>query len=454
MKILLTTHQFFPEYSAGTEVLTYSVARELMRRGHMVHVLTGHPGSADLDDDDRFDEYDFEGIHVYRFHHAYTPMGDQTSMVKVGYDNQLAARYFKQILENFTPDIVHFFHLNRLGTGVIEHAVDAGIPCYMTPTDFWTICPTAQLVLGDGKLCSGPSMHGGNCVKHFALGTQKGLIAKVTQYLPAVSLDLLVRFTQAEILPSYPHQIEVEAMGSRLKKNITRLNQLTKIISPNSFMTKKLLQYGVIPNLIVQSAFGIDVPKLEIKHVHQLSRKPFRLGFIGTLASYKGCHILIEAFKLLPHGQAVLKIYGNTQDFPEYSNELKRLADNNDAIEFCGTFHNSKIGEVLAEIDALVVPSLWYENTPLVVYSAQAALCPVVASNFPGISEVIQDQVNGLLFDAGNVRALARQLSRLIHEPNLVNNLSMNCRQPKSTSTYVDELLGIWGIKATHSVVI
>jgi glycosyltransferase involved in cell wall biosynthesis len=202
-----------------------------------------------------------------------------------------------------------------------------------------------------------------------------------------------------------------------------------------------------MPNLIVQSAFGIDVPKLKSKPATRFTRQPFRLGFIGTLANHKGCHILIEAFKLIPHQQAVLKIYGNMHDFPEYFNELKRLADNDDAIEFCGTFHNSKIGEVLAEIDTLVVPSLWYENTPLVVYSAQAALCPVVASNFPGISEVIQDQVNGLLFDAGNVKALARQLSRLVYEPNLVTNLSTHCRQPKSTPMYVDELQDIWEIK-------
>ena len=52
-KILLTVHQFFPQYAAGTEVLTYSVARELMKRGHIVHVLTGHPGRADLREEDR-----------------------------------------------------------------------------------------------------------------------------------------------------------------------------------------------------------------------------------------------------------------------------------------------------------------------------------------------------------------------------------------------------------------
>lgn len=445
MKILLTVHQFFPHFAAGTEVLTYSVAKELISRGHEVQIFTGYPGDADLHEDNRFDEYDCEGIHVYRFHHAYVSMAGQTSLIEVGYDNHLAVKYFSQILDSFKPELVHFFHLNRLGTGLIDHAIRANTPAFMTPTDFWTICPTGQLVLRDGRLCDGPGAYAGNCVKHLALSTQKGLVSSVAQWLPNVSIDLLVRLTQAEIMPSYANRIEVKAIGSRLAKNITRLNQLKKIISPNNFMTKKLLQYGVMPNLIVQSAFGIDVLRQkEVKKMPRSTGQPLKIGFIGTLAPHKGCHVLIEAFNGLPYGRAVLSIYGKVDELPEYSMELKRLAANSDAISFCGTFHNSKIGNVLAEIDVLVVPSLWYENTPLVVYSAQAALCPVVASDFPGISEVIQDQVNGLLFDAGNVRSLTRKLSKLIDEPDLVTKLSMNSMQPKSTSAYVDELLEMW----------
>jgi glycosyltransferase involved in cell wall biosynthesis len=444
MKILLTVHQFFPQYAAGTEVLTYTVARELMSRGHMVHVLTGHPSSADLRDEDRLDEYDFEGIHVYRFHHAYTPMGGQLSMIEVGYDNRLAATYFERVLERFRPNVVHFFHLNRLGTGLIEHAVRADIPQFMTPTDFWTICPTGQLVLGNGSLCSGPSAHAGNCVKHFAQSTQKGIVGRVAEWLPTAGADFLVRLTQKGVLPSYPRQEEVMAIASRLSINVSRLNQLSGLIVPNGFMREILIRHGVSSRLIIQSAFGIDIRSSEGIERRSIPRHPLRMGFIGTLAPHKGCHVLIDAFKALPPGRAVLLIYGNMEDFPEYSTELKRLADNNDAIAFCGTFHNSKIGEVLSDLDVLVVPSLWYENTPLVVYSAQVARCPVVASDFPGISEVIRDDVNGLLFEPGRPAGLAKQLSRLINEHGLAERLSINSQQPKSTALYVDDLLSIW----------
>lgn len=442
MKILLTVHQFFPEFGAGTEILTYSVARELVKRGHEVRVLTGYPVTKPLDDANRFDEYVFDGLPVYRFYHAYTAMGDQTSMMEVGYDNHLAANYFRQILDNFQPDIVHFFHLSRLGTGLIEQAVQAGIPSFMTPTDFWAICTTAQLVLCDGSLCAGPSRYSGNCVKHFVQNNHKGLLGKIISYFPTLLIDVLVRLTQLGLLPAYRQQIEVKATANRLAINIARLNQLKRIVSPTSLMTKLLIQYGIAPERIIASAFGIDVTTSDT--LRSAARKPLQIGFIGTLGKHKGCHVLIEAFKTLPVGSAILKIYGNSTDFPEYAQGLKQLADNRDDIEFCGTFANTEINAVFAGLDVLVVPSLWYENTPLVLYSAQAARCPVVASDFAGLADVIQHEKNGLLFKAGDVTALASQLSRLIEEPALLEQLSSQAKQPKSTTDYVTELLTIW----------
>lgn len=444
MRILLTVHQFFPQFSFGTEVLTRSVARELIARGHEVHVLTGHPADKDMLDEERFDEYDFEGIHVYRFHHDYSPLAGQTSKLELDYDNRTAASYFARILAEFKPDVVHFFHLSRLGTGLIELAVQARVPAFITPTDFWAICPTGVLVLCDGSICRGPSAYAGNCVKHFAQIIQPvggGIAAK---WLPTAWADQLVRLTQAGALPSYPHRPEVQAISSRLSTNIARLNQLRGILSPNRLMTELLVRHGVSPQLITQSTFGIDVTENEPNFSRPPPRQPFRIGFVGSLVQHKGCHILIDAFKTLPAGRATLKIYGDMQGFPEYSAKLKLLAGDHSAIEFCGVFPNSKISEVMADLDALVVPSLWFENTPLVVYSAQASFCPVVASDFPGLSEVIRNEVNGLLFEAGNMAALATQLSRLIDEPGLAVRLSANAQRPKSIAIYVDELLSVW----------
>lgn len=443
MKVLLTTHQFFPEYTAGTEVLTLSVARELRLRGHEVRIYTGQPSGNDLKDEERFDEYEFEGIHVYRFHHAYTPMGGQNSLIEIGYDNQLAAAHFARILQSFTPGVVHLFHLNRLGTGLIEKAVQSAVPASMTVTDFWPICPTGQLMMPNGELCVGPNRYAGNCIKHFAQSSRQSTTGNAAKWIPVAFINLLSRITTSYgCLPRYPRDIEVRAMRGRLEANVYRLNQLEKILVPTSLMRELLVKNGVNPDLIVESAFGIDIQNC--KSGTRVPHQPLRIGYIGTLARHKGCHVLIDALNALPPQLAALKIYGNPEDFPDYYEHLQTMPGNSADIEFCGTFPNSRIAEVLNEIDVLVVPSIWYENTPLVIHSAQAVRCPIVASNLQGISAVIGNEKNGLLFKPGNAADLAGKLLRLINEPTLLPKLSANALQPKSISVYVDELLNIW----------
>lgn len=444
MRVILTVHQFFPEFTAGTEVLTFSVAKDLLRRGHEVCVYTGYPGDDCLKESERFDKYDLDGLQVYRFHHSYTLSAGQDSMVELSYDNHLAAHYFRGVLHSFKPDVVHFFHLNRLGTGLIDLTVEAGVPAFLTPTDFWVVCHTAQLSLSDGRPCKGPTVHGGNCVKHLMQHHPSRALRTIADWVPSCLLDWVSALTKKNLLPSYPFRWEVAALGRRLDVNISRINRLKGVLSPNSFMTGVLRRHGVSQDLISQSAYGVDIVLDESGRLCRTMQRPFRIGFIGTLARYKGCHVLIEAFKTFSTGLAELKIYGRSTDFPEYFAHLTSLACGRSDISFCGVFPNSEIDRVLAGIDILVVPSLWFENTPLVVYSAHAAKCLVVASDFPGLSDVIEHEENGLLFKAGDAMALAKQLRRLFDQPDLLQRLVENLQPPKATTAYVDDLLELW----------
>ncbi len=439
MKILLTVHQFFPEYKSGTEVLTFSVAKELLQRGHEVFVFTGFPAQQVLSDEMRLDRYEIEGIAVYRYHHAVQPLADQRVVTEIEYNNHLASRFFTQIVEEIQPDIVHFFHFSRLGIGLIDVATASNIPIYFTPTDFWAVCPTCQLLLNDDSMCAGPSKAGGNCVKHVAILTRGERVKKYMPLIPNPVADVMVTLTKKFLTSKSSLALEIAAMSNRRPFTIARLNRLNVIFSPTQLMTKTLIHNGVNADLIRPLPFGIDISGYD-EHSGQRVGMARTIGFIGTLSPHKGCHILIEAFKQLNLPNLQLKIYGNPNEFPDYFAELKALAENIDSIEFCGTFPNTKIATVLSELDTLVVPSLWYENTPLVVYSAFAAHCPVVASDFPGMSEVVLHQQNGLVFPAGDINALTEQLRLLASTPDLLTRLSANCKPPKSILDYVNEL--------------
>ncbi len=444
MKIVLTVHQFFPEYCSGTEVLTQSVARELLERGHEVSVFTGYPARELMPDVKRFDKYEIDGISVYRFHHGFVTMGGQQVVSEMEHNNHLAASYFKGLLGVLKPDIVHFFHFARLGAALVDVVRLLDIPAYYTPTDFWAVCPTSQLLLPDGRVCKGPSSHGGNCVKHVALRTHWRHYSSAVKHFPDKAVDAFAVLAKLSHGINFPFRQEISALSKRKPFNVSRLNALQGIISPTRLMTDILTGNGVKAELIAQSAFGIDIAGFEEFQREYAAECPITIGFIGTLAPHKGCHVLVKAFQKLKKSNARLKIYGNPKEFPDYVSELRAAANGNDAIEFCGTFPNTEIPDVLSRIDILVIPSVWYENTPLVIYSAFAAKCPVIASSFPGMSEVVHDGWNGLLFEPNNTDALSECLARLIQTPALLRELSQNCEPPKSIATYVDEILSIY----------
>ena len=161
--------------------------------------------------------------------------------------------------------------------------------------------------------------------------------------------------------------------------------------------------------------------------------------------------MLVDAVRRLPGTIDVdVQIFGDPGVYPDYAKGLVDRAAADTRIRFCGTFPNNRIGEVLSTFDVLVVPSLWYENTPLVIYSSQAAGCPVLASDLGGMSEVIREGVDGLLFPPGDSAALATHLERLWHDRNLVAALADNALSPKSISAYVDELAATYDQLADH----
>jgi len=444
VRILLTVHQFLPDYKSGTEVLTFGVAQELRRRGHEVLVVTGYPDPAPLPDDARLSRYTVDGINVVRFHHAHAPMAGETVLTALEYRNKLAAGIFAQTVSEFAPGVIHFFHLSRLSGLLVDVALEAGIPAYYTPTDFWSICQTAQLMLPGGAACAGPSPDAGNCAKHMAQLTQRDAVSALARSVPDALADIAVRLTARGLLPPYPMHREVAAVHGRKDFLVRRLNWLHGIAAPTRVMAETLMRHGVNPDLIVPMGYGIDVSGISPTPVGHVSGTPLVVGFIGTLAHHKGAHVAIAAVRSLASGTARLMIYGDPAHFPDYYARLQREADGHPDIVFCGTFPPGNIGGVLADCHVLVIPSLWAENAPLVMHSALAAKRPVIASDLPGLSEIVEAGENGLLFPAGDARRLAANLDTLHKNPSLLLALSAACRTPKTTAVYVDELLALY----------
>jgi len=150
----------------------------------------------------------------------------------------------------------------------------------------------------------------------------------------------------------------------------------------------------------------------------------------------------VEAFRRLDAGgRARLDLYGRLDFAPPYGDELQAAARGVEGIHFRGAFPHGEIARVLGEMDVLVIPSVWYENSPLVLLTALAARLPVIVSDMGGLTELVRDRENGLVTPAGDPAALAAALARCLGEPELLPRLSRTLPPVKSIETYADELL-------------
>lgn len=438
MKILLAAHQFLPDYSTGTEVLTWHSAQALRDLGHEVRVFTAMPTAVALDDAQRFDAYVFEGIAVTRFRHGHRAMGDQDNVLELEYDNHLVARHFAALLDEFKPEVVHFFHLMRLSASVVDVCTARGIAMVLTPTDFWFVCPTCQLRLEDGTACAGPDPVAANCVRHLAALKAPAAIGTVLRLMPQGALSAMVKLAAQAPLSRIKAARMVTALARRRDFLRQRLNRIDRVLVPTRVMRDTLLGLGLDPARTRSCSYGVRLPPLAAAPRHE--RGPLVIGVIG-LGRHKGAQVVIAALGKLSGVGLRLKIYGREADFPQHFEQLRRMAANDARVEFCGGFANEDIGSVLADLDILAVPSTWAENAPLVVYSAQAAARPVLASDVAGIAELVTHGDNGWLFPAGDADALARIIAELAQDRTKIDNVAARARPPKSIAVYAGELL-------------
>lgn len=488
MRILLTVHQFLPKHGFGTERLTYDTGQELLRRGHEVYVLTTDVASPALPHDTAWD-YDYKGLKVRTIG---LDMRKAPDPLRYEYDNPQTAEHMRAYMRGVEPDLVHVVHAGRLSGSVVPAAKEFGVPVVFTATDFWSVCRVIHLKRADtGELCLGPDEAGTNCLRCFMARAQaaqqprttipQGAIqnAKPAQSgTPAVkvvrndnrSLPVKIKGKLRSYAASLPQRSDVELRaylavshsspvsatryGGRARAVVDRIsflrnvvNSTDRVIAPTRLNRDLLIRNGVDPRLVTLSHYGMDVSDILTAPRSPENPATLRVGYIGSLARHKGVDTLIQAFKDLPRSLklAELKIYGSRSRDPAYSRELEDMAGDDRRIKFEGTFEGEKLGWVFSEIDVLVVPSRWYENTPLVVYSAFASGTPVVATDIGGLSEAIEPERDGLLFKMDNAPDLSAKLLRFLLEPELIGKLRSGMGPVKTSAKSVDELEIIYG---------
>jgi len=178
--------------------------------------------------------------------------------------------------------------------------------------------------------------------------------------------------------------------------------------------------------------------------------RPIRIGFVGTMAWHKGVHVLIAAARLLPPGGWEVRIYADPDVFPDYAAEIRASAAGL-PVRLEGGFTRAEAGRVYGGLDLLVVPSLWLENSPLVIHEAFLCGVPVVGAGIGGIPDLIRDGESGLMYDAGSPAELAAVLRGLIEDPGRLGEMGCSVPRVKSITEDAREWEGIYSGLATQS---
>jgi len=349
----------------------------------------------------------------------------QHRSVRDTYDQPGAERAFRAVLDAERPDLVHFMHLIHFSAGLVAIARERNLPTVITCHDFWSICARVQLIRPDGVRCE-ETMGSGCflCLKDRHLGRIDAL-----KRLDAAAGPLFSALDAGEgIAQVVPEALRrrfagFEDVRDRHAAVLGAYQAADLRISPSRFLRTKLVETaGFEPESFLYSDNGLAAAPGPGFRKRPDPQGRLRFGFVGSLVWYKGAEIMLRAMKRLEGSRAVLWVHGDFDpDRDPFHAALARLAGPN--VVFRGRFDNAALADVYADLDVLLVPSLWWENAPITIREAFRTGTPVVASGIGGMAESVRDGVDGLHFRVGDDADLAAKMRRFLDEPGLAAEL-------------------------------
>lgn len=286
--------------------------------------------------------------------------------------------WFADLIRALKPTIVHTHHYAHLGLEYLRviKQVDPSIKIYMTLHEFMAICSNnGQMIkTGSFKLCNRESLD--DCQRCFPQKTIE---------------DFWLR-------------------KHRFQKYFALVDGF---VSPSEFLRERYLQWGIEPSKIVVIENG-QAPE-EPLPPRELNGRGTRnrLGFFGQINPFKGLDIVLKALHSMPaleRKKLVLEVHGanlefQSQEFRESIEALRAPLIKEGVVQWVGPYQPHELRNRLKNIDWVVIPSIWWENSPMVIQEAFVAGKPVICSDIGGMAEKVKDGTTGWHVSAGNIEA-------------------------------------------------
>ncbi len=394
----------------GDSRCMFETARQLRKRGLEVHHFAmQHPQNQPCEDSAYFAPYvDYPELM------AKSGVGSKLQVLKSSLHNSDARRSVGALLDTMRPDVAHVHSImHHLTASVVLELRKRGIPIVWTLHDYKAVCPTTRL-LRDGAPCEACS---------------GGRFFNATRY----------RCKRDSLAASALTTVELH-----LHRLWSVYEEADLLIAPSQFLRDKVVEMGLRPRRIEVLPNFVESSTYE----PQCDDEGYVL-YVGRLSHEKGLPTLIEAAGQVPSVE--LRIAGTGELEGELRERCTREGWRN--VRFEGFVGGSDLVDLYRGARALLIPSEWYENCPMVVLEAYAFGKPVIGSRLGGLIDLVEDGVTGALIEPGVVSAWSTALRSVAHEPEVWRSMGLRARERAEgrfdAKSHIDTLLGYMG-SVTH----
>jgi glycosyltransferase involved in cell wall biosynthesis len=333
-------------------------------------------------------------------------------------DKRTYATHLTEFLQIHEPDVVHFQHTYLIGLDAVSHTrrILPDAPIIYTLHEFLSICHRdGQMLRTNGELCTEASPR--RCNECFP-------------NIPPQNFFLRERFVKSH------------------------LEHVDMFLAPSRFLLERYVAWGIPRERIRFEDLGRLGQERVIRR-QDTDTPRNRLGFFGQINEYKGVKTLLAAMTLL-NEQGVdvhLSLHGANVAFHlhEFQEEVKELVERTSGnVTMHGTYHHVDLPRLMAEVDWVVVPSEWWENSPLVIQEAFMHGRPVICSDIGGMAEKVTDGVDGLHFRVGDPASLADTVKRAVTTPSLWDDLLAGLPAVCSMEDHMSSLASLYAELREH----
>jgi len=321
-----------------------------------------------------------------------------------------AKRKIEALIRKVKPDIAHLHNIaHQISPSVLHSLKKFDLPVIQTLHDYKLICPTYNMV-ARGRICE-------RCKGH---QYYQAVLRRCNKGSFSFSLLNCVEMYLHKFLRIYERNVDF-------------------FIAPSDFLRNKVIEFGINGGKIFHIPTFVD----SREYSPQYNGDNYFVYF-GRVSQEKGLSTLVEAMKTVRASKLLIIGEGELKNSLEGYTSQKSISD----IKFLGHLSSERLKSVVRSSRFVVLPSEWYENCPASILEAFALGKPVIGSNIGGIPELIEDGVDGLLFEPGNSEELSEKIAYLISRPQLREQMGKNARkkveEKYNPEVYYQSLMGIY----------